>query len=89
MTLTVRLGLQEERMLKRAACELKRSLSDIVREAIVRYAGETLDSPAQTAAQRLQPWTGIVDSGGMNLSRRTGRRFADLLEGRRGERRSR
>lgn len=89
MTLSIRLRSQEERMLKRAASELKRSLSDIVREAIMRFAQERLDRPAQTAAQRLLPWTGIVDSGGMNLSRRTGRGFADLLEGRRNERRPR
>lgn len=87
--LTVRLKAEEERILKKIASELKRSQSDIVREAIMRYAKEKLQGPAGSAADRLKPWTGIVDSGGMDLSTRTGRKFAELLEQRKRDRRPR
>lgn len=38
-----------------------------------------LDTTAEAALERLQPFIGIADSGGRQLSENTGRRFLEAL----------
>lgn len=79
MTLTVRLGAEEERVLREAVRIQGRSQSEIVREAIVRHVKGCLESARQGAQERLGPWLGCVDSGGMDLSVESGRKYRELM----------
>lgn len=84
----VRLGARERRLLDETQRRLKTSRSDVVREAIVRYAAQTKKESEMTAAERLAPWIGKYGGGDKNLSERTGHKVrAILLE--RAKRRSR
>jgi hypothetical protein len=51
----------------------------VIRDAIGRLASEEKES-GLSAFDRLQPFVGVADSGGRQLSRETGRRFRVLLE---------
>jgi hypothetical protein len=58
----------------------------VIRDAIAHLAeaeGEQL-----SAFHRLQPFLGVVDSGGQQLSTETGKRFCKILEERQRARRS-
>jgi hypothetical protein len=55
--------------------------SDPIRDAIVHLAGE--EGEQLSAHRRLQPFLGIVDSGGKQLSTRTGERVREILQTRR------
>lgn len=77
---TVRLDTTTEATLKRLARRRGQTKSDVIRDAISRLAEE---ESAATAFDRLQPFAGIADSGGQQLSRETGRRLRELLEARR------
>jgi Arc/MetJ-type ribon-helix-helix transcriptional regulator len=83
---TVRLDIKTETALKRLAVRRGQTRSEVIREAITRLAAE--EREPRSAYQRLQPFVGIVDSGGKQLSAETGKRFRDLLKERSGERRS-
>lgn len=81
--ITVRLGPEEERLLQRAMLRLDKSRSEVVREAIARYAEHCLQGDEKPAADRLGQWIGVLDSHGMRLSERTGSKFKELLKERR------
>ena len=83
---TVRLDIKTETALKRLVVRRGQTRSEVIREAITRLAAE--EEEPRSAYQRLQPFVGIVDSGGKQLSTETGKRFRDLLKERSGERRS-
>jgi predicted DNA-binding protein len=83
---TVRLDLPTEAALKRLAMRRGQTKSDVIRDAIERLAED--EGERLTAYYKLQPFLGIVDSGGQQLSTETGRRFRELLEERRRARRS-
>jgi Arc/MetJ-type ribon-helix-helix transcriptional regulator len=83
---TVRLDIKTETALKRLALRRGQTRSEVIREAINRLAAE--EEAPRSAYQRLQPFVGIVDSGGKQLSTETGKRFRDLLKEQSGERRS-
>jgi Arc/MetJ-type ribon-helix-helix transcriptional regulator len=83
---TVRLDIKTETTLKRLTVRREQTRSEVIREAITRLAEE--EEKPRSAYQRLQPFVGIVDSGGKQLSTETGKRFRDLLKERSGERRS-
>lgn len=89
MILTLRLKAEQERLMRRASKKLNRSRSQFVREAIARYAEAALSQPGLTAAERLRPWIAAHDSGGLNLSEGTGRKFQALVQGFREKRGSR
>lgn len=74
---TVRLDTATEATLKRLAMKRGQTKSDLIRDAISRLAEEEGDL---SAYQRLQPFVGIADSGGQQLSEDTGRRFREALE---------
>lgn len=66
MTITVRLKEREERLLRQACRRLNRSQSEIVREAIVRFA--RLEQEMPTVAERMSKYIGSIDSGRGDLS---------------------
>ena len=83
---TVRLDVFTEAALKRLAARRGQTKSEVLRDAITRLAEEE-GGPA-SAYHRLQPFIGIADSGGRQLSTATGRRLREILEERRRARRS-
>jgi Arc/MetJ-type ribon-helix-helix transcriptional regulator len=82
---TVRLDVSTEAALKRLAARRGQTKSEVLRDAIARMAEEE-GGPA-SVYQRLQPFIGIADSGGRQLSTATGR-LREILEERRRARRS-
>jgi Arc/MetJ-type ribon-helix-helix transcriptional regulator len=83
---TVRLDVKTEAVLRRLSVRRGQTQSEVIRDAITRLADE--DGEPLSAFQRLQPFIGITDSGGRQLSERTGQRFRELLEERKRARRS-
>lgn len=74
---TVRLDTTTEASLKRLVIRRGQTKSDLIRDAISRLVEEEGEL---SAYQRLQPFVGIADSGGRQLSKDTGRRFREALE---------
>lgn len=85
---TVRLDTETETTLRRLAAQRGQSKSDVIRDAIVRLAEIEEAGADGSAYARLRPFVGIDDSGGRQLSRRTGRRFREHLEAEADARRS-
>lgn len=83
---TVRLDLRTETALKRLSVRRGQTKSEVIRDAIARLADE--DQEQISAYDRLRPYIGIVDSGGQQLSERTGQRFREALEERQRARRA-
>jgi Arc/MetJ-type ribon-helix-helix transcriptional regulator len=75
---TVRLDVTTEATLKRLSALRGQTLSEVIRDAIARLADEEDVQPS--AYQRLQPFIGIADSGGQQLSQGTGKRLREILE---------
>jgi len=75
---TVRLDVTTEVTLKRLSAQRGQTQSEVIRDAIARLADEGSEQPS--AYQRLQPFLGIADSGGKQLSQDTGERLRELLE---------
>ncbi len=73
---TVRLDTPTEAILRRLASRRGQTKSDVIRDAIARLATEEEEL---SAYDRLRPFIGAVDTGGLQLSRDTGRRLKDLL----------
>lgn len=80
---TVRLDLPTETILKQLSSQRGQTKSDVIRDAIALLAE---DGGRGSALQALQPFVGIGDSGGQQLSERTGEAFRELLESRRARR---
>lgn len=79
MALTVRLGPETERALNRAARKRGLSRSDVVRDAIARYAAES-DGPEQNAPfHQWEDVLGIVSLGARDPGQTTGEQFAAAL----------
>jgi predicted DNA-binding protein len=80
---TVRFDTHLEATLERLAKQRGQSKSDVLRDALERFAEEQ-DAGVTSALERLRPYVGIADSGGQQLSTKTGQRFRErLLEKRR------
>ncbi len=75
---TVRLDVTTEAALKRLSARRGQTRSEVIRDAISRLADE--ESEQLSAFQRLQPFIGVADSGGRQLSENTGKRLRELLE---------
>lgn len=75
---TVRLDVTTEATLKRLSARRGQTRSEVIRDAIARLADE--EGEQLSAYQRLQPFVGIADSGGKQLSQGTGKRLRELLE---------
>jgi len=84
---TVRLDVKTETALKRLTLRRGQTKSEVIRDAITRLAED--EGEQVSAAERLQSFIGIVDSGGRQLSQRTGQKLRELLEEKRRARHSR
>ena len=90
MATTVRLDAETEQLIRRLRRRRATTNSEVIREAIRQLASRELrveESPRPyDAVKRL---IGSVDSGGLHLSKGTGRQLGALLAGRTRRRRSR
>lgn len=90
MTTSLRLDTDTERLLRRLERERGQSRSAIVRAAIHALAeSELAQDKTLGHYEALKPFIGRVQSGGLNLSKRTGEQFARLLVERQRARRPR
>lgn len=78
---TVRLDPKTRATLERLAETRGQTKSDVIRDAIANLSDD--DRLSASAFDRLQPFVGVADSGGRNLSQDTGRRFREILEAKR------
>lgn len=83
---TVRLDVPTETTLRRLAARRGQTKSEVIRDAIALLAED--ETGKRTALDKLQPFVGIIDSGGQQLSTDTGRKLRELLEERRRARRT-
>lgn len=83
---TVRLDVTTEAALNQLSTRRGQTRSEVIRDAITRLADE--GSETRSAYEKLQAFAGIVDSGGLQLSTQTGKRFREILEKKRDARRS-
>lgn len=83
MPTSVRLDARTESLIRRLAKRQGRTKSELIRAAIESLAREAEETEARGAAvsayDRFAHVVGIADSGGANLSERTGEQFRDLL----------
>ena len=88
MPTSVRLDARTESLLRRLAKRHGRTKSELIRAAIESLARAAADAEARggaaSAYERVAHVVGIADSGGANLSERTGEQFRDLLKRARG-----
>ncbi|MBI2361709.1 MAG: ribbon-helix-helix protein, CopG family [Deltaproteobacteria bacterium] len=90
MPLSVRLDPGTERLVERLARQRNQTKSEVIRDALGILAQQEKD-----AAKKKRPYDliahliGCVDSGGTNLSEKTGEKFAKLLREKADARRSR
>jgi hypothetical protein len=81
MLLSVRLDSKTKVLVERLAKRRGATKSDVIREAVAVLAEQdTNGNEARTPYQSVAHLIGCADSGGQQLSRRTGRRFRVLLE---------
>lgn len=87
---TVRLDVATEVALKRLATRRGQTKSEVIRDAIARLAGEgeAGEGERPSAYRRLQPFLGIADSGGRQLSTETGKKVREVLQEKQRARRS-
>jgi len=74
---SVRLDTFSEVTLNRLAEQRGQTWTEILREALRRLAEDEMEP---SAYDRLRPFIGCSDSGGQQLSERTGTRLRELLE---------
>jgi hypothetical protein len=90
MPLSLRLDADTERLVNRLARSRGQTKSEVLREALRALAREQpMARSGPTLHDAISHHIGCFDSGGMNLSAKTGRRFAALLAERTRGRRSR
>ena len=90
MALSVRLDPGTERLVERLARKRKQTKSEVIRDALGVLAEQEKGSDGKKRPYDLiAHLIGCVDSGGANLSQRTGEKFAKLLREKAHARRSR
>ena len=90
MPLSLRLDAETERLVNRLARRRGQTKSAVLREALRALAREeSAPRSGPTLYDAIADYIGCFDSGGLNLSERTGARFAALLAERARGRRSR
>ena len=83
MPTSVRLDPETERLLARLARKRSQSKSDVIREAIESLArGDDAVPSDGTLLESISDLIGCVDGGPPDLSRRTGKKFRELLTSR-------
>jgi Arc/MetJ-type ribon-helix-helix transcriptional regulator len=83
MTITVRMDSETERLLRRLSRSRGANKSALIREAVRLLAEREEASRGSTAYDRLKDLIGAADSGGLNLSEDSHRKFAAMLKGKR------
>ena len=78
--LNVRIDPQIAAFLERVARERGLTKSEVVRQALATLRKQKRPAAAATPYERIAHLIGSWDSGGMNLSERTGERFARMLQ---------
>jgi len=92
-TLSIRLDAKTASTVDRITARTGKTKSAIVREAIADYAEKACPekiekkSKGERPYDKMAPYIGSCDSGGMQLSTRTGERFTEMLLKERDERR--
>jgi hypothetical protein len=87
-TLSIRLDARTASKIDRIAAQTGKTKSEIVREAIVKYAEKIeRESDNERPFDKAKHLIGAWDSGGMQLSTRTGEKFTEMLLRERDERR--
>src|ERR1700683_196742 len=86
-SLSIRLDAQTASAVDRITARTGKTKSEIVREAIADYAEKIDTSKGESLYDKMAPDIGIWDSGGMQLSTRTGEKFSEMLLKERDERR--
>lgn len=86
--MSIRLDAKTTQLVERLARRSRRTKSDLVRAAITSYA-EAEEAGSGNLLDAIRHLVGSVDTGGANLSERTGDRFAKLLREKQRARRSR
>ena len=81
MPFSLRLDPDTEAKIRHLSAVLGRSKSEVVREAVARYAPdhESAPVPGASAFDRLKPYAGIVHTDGANFSRNTHAKYRALL----------
>jgi Ribbon-helix-helix protein, copG family len=78
-SLSVRIDARTAALVKRVARERGLSKSEVVRMALATFRKQYEQSSGVPPSVALAHLIGSYDSGGMNLSERTGERFAQML----------
>jgi hypothetical protein len=78
-TLNVRIDAETEALVERIARERGVTKSEIVRQALAALREQETKAKGRTPYELMAHLIGTWDSGGMNLSERTGERFARML----------
>src|SRR5260221_12295319 len=87
-TLSIRLEAKTASGVARVAARSGKSKSEVAREALSRYVEEADKQPAKKPwYKEIEHLIGAVDSGGLQLSERTGEKFTEMLLKERDERR--
>ena len=90
MAFSLRLDPETEARIRELAETTGRSKAAVVRAAMAEYAAAHLKEVThRTALDRLRPYIGIVDSGGLQLSTNTHEKFRAILEEKQRKRRER
>ena len=79
-TLNVRIDPETAALVDRIAHERGLTKSEVVREALTTLREQEKGAPRPPLSVRLAHVIGAGDSGGMQLSQRTGEKFARLLQ---------
>ena len=81
MPFSLRLDPDTEAKIRHLSAELGRSRSEVVREAVARYARarESAAVAGPSSFDRLKPFAGIVHTGGANYSSNTHAKYRALL----------
>ena len=87
-TFSIRLDGRIASAVDRIAAKTGKTKSEIVREALAGYVEEVnKKSASERPYDKMAPYIGSWDSGGMQLSTRTGEKFTEMLLKERDERR--
>ena len=90
MPFSLRLDPETESRIRRLCTLTGRSKSQVVREAVARYAPEDEPPPTdESTFARMKPYIGVVRTGGRDYSTDTHHKYRALLEEKRRARRPR
>jgi predicted DNA-binding protein len=82
MPFSFRLDPGTEAKIRKLTAATGKSKSEVVREAVARYAPDedAAPAPGESAFDRLKPFIGIIGTGGANYSKETHTKYRALLQ---------